>query len=109
MIAGRNAFLFVALAAAGLLAACGQSEKFNRAAFEVCLADAKKPGSRLASATFEAFEKATIGSSTGDDYFRVSIPYVLNGQPGHLQCLAEKLRDGTFKAMDSDDSRVISR
>lgn len=83
-----------------LLAACGQSEKFNRAAYDVCIADAKKAGSRLAAATFASFENAKVASSTGDDQFRVNIPYQLNGQKGLFQCIAEKNRDGTFKIAD---------
>jgi major membrane immunogen (membrane-anchored lipoprotein) len=88
------------LVSAGLLTACGQSEKFNRAAYEVCLADAKKAGSRLASASFAKFEDAKVASSTGDDQFRVNIPYEMNGQKGLFQCIAEKNRDGSFKVAE---------
>ena len=80
-----------------LLAACGQSEKFNRAAYDVCLADAKKAGSNLASASFASFENSKVAGSTGDDLFRVNIPYELNGQKGLFQCIAEKKQDGSFK------------
>ncbi len=84
---------------AGLVAACGQSEKFNRSAYEVCLADGKKSGSKLERATFATFENSKVASSTGDDQFRVNIPYELNGQKGLFQCIAEKSRDGSFKAV----------
>jgi len=90
----------LALAAVAMLAACGNSEKFNRAAYEVCLADAKKAGSPLASATFASFEGSKFAASTGDDNFRVNIPYDLNGQKGLFQCIAEKKQDGTFKIAD---------
>jgi hypothetical protein len=89
----------LALAAAALLAACGNSEKFNRAAYEVCLADAKKPGSPLANATFATFEKSNFASSTGDDNFRVNIPYELGGQKALFQCIAEKKQDGSFSVV----------
>jgi hypothetical protein len=89
----------VALSVA-VLAACGQSEKFNRAAYDVCLADAKKAGSKLAGATFAKFEDAKVASSTGDDQFRVNIPYEMGGQKGLFQCIAEKNRDGSFKVAD---------
>ncbi len=84
------------LLATSLLAACGQSEKFNRAAYDVCLAAAKKPGSDITSAVFASFEQSTFGSSTGDDQFRVSIPYEQGEKKGFYQCIAEKRRDGSF-------------
>ena len=93
-----GAALAVALAL-GALAGCGKSEQYNRAAYEVCLADAKKPGSKIAQATFAAFEGAKVASSTGDDQFRVNLPYELDGKKGLFQCIAEKNQDGTFKAV----------
>ena len=96
----KKAALAAAVVSLVTLAACGQSEKFNRAAYDVCLADAKKAGSRVAAATFAKFEDAKVASSTGDDQFRVNIPYELNGQKGLFQCIAEKNRDGTFKVAD---------
>ncbi len=95
----RSAGLIAVLGTGLALAACGQSEKFNRAAYDICLVDAKKAGSAIAAATFEPFEKSNVGGSTGDDYFRVNIPYVLNGQPGRFQCIAEKKKDGTFSVV----------
>ncbi len=96
----KKAALAVAVVSLVALAGCGQSEKFNRAAYDVCLADAKKAGSRLASATFAKFEDAKVASSTGDDQFRVNIPYELNGQKGLFQCIAEKTQSGAFKVAD---------
>ena len=93
----KGAAFATAILSVALLGACGQSEKFNRAAYEVCLADAKKAGSNVASATFASFENAKVASSTGDDQFRVNIPYELNGQKGLFQCIAEKNMDGSFK------------
>lgn len=95
---GARALISAALCA-GLLAACGQSEKFNRSAYEVCLDAAKKPGSNIANASFEAFEKSIVASSTGDDQFRVSIPYELNGRKGLYQCIAAKLQGGKFEVV----------
>jgi hypothetical protein len=92
--------LAAAVLSAAFLAGCGNSEKFNRAAYDVCLADAKKPGSNVANATFTNFEGSRVTSSAGDDYFRVNIPYELNGQKGLFQCIAEKKQDGTFKIAD---------
>mgnify|MGYP003393939465 CR=1 FL=1 len=89
----------LALLVAATLGGCGQSEKFNRAAYDVCLATAKKPGSNIAGAKFVAFEGAKVTSSTGDDQFRVNIPYELDGKPGLFQCIAEKNQDGSFKAV----------
>lgn len=96
----RSAAFAVAVLSVVALGACGQSDKFNRAAYEVCLTDAKKAGSRLASATFATFENSKIASSTGDDQFRVNIPYEMGGQKGLFQCIAEKNRDGSFKIAD---------
>ncbi len=96
----KKAALASAIVALFTLAACGQSEKFNRAAYDVCLTDAKKAGSKLAGATFAKFEDAKIASSTGDDLFRVNIPYEMNGQKALFQCIAEKNRDGSFKIAD---------
>lgn len=96
----KSAAVAAAVLSVALLAACGNSEKFNRAAYEVCLTDAKKPGSRLAAATFASFENSKIASSTGDDQFRVNIPYEMGGQKGLFQCIAEKNRDGSFKIAD---------
>lgn len=86
------------LAGAFLLAACGQSEKFNRAAYDVCLVAAKKDA-KVGAAKFVAFEEAKVTSSTGDDQFRVNIPYELGGQKGLYQCIAEKRQDGSFAAV----------
>jgi hypothetical protein len=83
----------------GGLAGCGKSEEYNRKAYDVCLADGKKPDSKLAKAKFAAYEGAKVASSTGDDQFRVNIPYELNGEKGLFQCIAEKNQDGTFKAV----------
>jgi hypothetical protein len=89
----------LSLALACWLTGCGQSEQFNRAAYEVCLAEAKKPGSSIAQAIFVPFEGAKVTSSTGDDQFRVNIPYELDGKKGLFQCIAEKNQDGSFKAV----------
>jgi hypothetical protein len=92
----KKAALAAAVVSLVALGACGQSEKFDRAAYTVCLADAKKAGSNLANATFAKFEDSKVASSTGDDQFRVNIPYELNGQKGLFQCIADKNRDGSF-------------
>jgi hypothetical protein len=96
--AGIAAALALALTL-GALAGCGKSEEYNRKAYEVCVADGKKPDSKLAKAKFAAFEGAKVASSTGDDQFRVNIPYELNGEKGLFQCIAEKNQDGSFKAV----------
>jgi outer membrane murein-binding lipoprotein Lpp len=96
----KRAALAAAAVSVLLLAACGNSEKFNRAAYEVCLADAKKAGSKLAGATFASFENSKVASSAGDDLFRVNIPYEMGGQKALFQCIAEKNRDGSFKVTD---------
>ncbi len=96
----KNAAFAAVVVSVALLAACGQSEKFDRAAYEVCLADAKKAGSPIAAATFAKFEGAKVASSTGDDQFRVNIPYELGGQKGLFQCIAEKTQSGAFKIAD---------
>ncbi|MBI3708414.1 MAG: hypothetical protein HY246_12180 [Proteobacteria bacterium] len=95
---GARALISTAMCAA-FLSACGQSEKFNRSAYEVCLEAAKKSNSNIASASFEAFEKSLVASSTGDDQFRVSIPYELNGRKGLYQCIAAKLQSGKFEVV----------
>lgn len=91
--------LAATISAAVLVAGCGQSEKFNRAAYDICLANAKKPGSELAAANFEPFEKSLVAMSTGDDQFRVSIRYEIGDKRGLYQCIAEKRLDGSFAAV----------
>jgi len=93
----KKAALAAAFVSLVVLGACGNSEKFNRAAYEVCLADAKKASSNIRAATFASFENSKVASSTGDDQFRVNIPYELSGQKGLFQCIAEKNQDGSFK------------
>jgi hypothetical protein len=95
----RTGVILVLLAGTTLLAACGQSEKFNRAAYDACLTDAKKAGSKIAAAKFASFEESKVASSTGDDQFRVNIPYELAGQKALFQCIAEKRQDGSFVAV----------
>ena len=88
----------VLLVSTALLVACGQSEKFNRAAYDVCLV-AAKADAKVGKASFSTFEQSKVASSTGDDQFRVNIPYELGGQKGLYQCIAEKRQDGSFAAV----------
>ncbi len=89
--------LIGAAAAALILAGCGD-RKDDRAAFAVCLADAKKDA-KIANAIFVEFEKANIQASTGDSGIRVNIPYELDGKKGLFQCIADKQSDGTYKVI----------
>ena len=89
--------LIGAAAAALILAGCGD-RKDDRAAFAVCLADAKKDVT-IANASFVEFEKANIQASTGDSGIRVNIPSELDGKKGLFQCIADKQSDGTYKVI----------
>lgn len=77
------------------LAGCA-SGKDDQAAYDVCLAAAKKEPS-YSKATFAAKEGSNIQGSAGDSGIRVNIPYELDGKKGLYQCIAEKLTDGTYK------------
>lgn len=85
----------LAVILAGAAAGCskGQDEK---AAYDVCLASAKKEA-KFAKASFASQEASNIQGSAGDSGIRVNIPYELDGQKGLYQCIAEKQTDGSYK------------
>ena len=70
--------------------------KDNQAAYDVCMAAAKKDP-KYAKATFAPMEKSNIQASAGDADIRVNVPYELEGKKGLYQCIASKLNDGTYK------------
>src|SRR5512145_1169455 len=84
-----------ALALALVLGACARG-KDDQAAYDVCLAAAKKDPKYL-KAEFATKEKSNIQASTGDADIRVNIPYELDGKKGLYQCIAAKQTDGTYK------------
>ena len=87
----------VVLAAALALALAGCARgKDDQAAYDVCLAAAKKD-SKFAKASFASKEQSNIQGSTGDSGIRVNIPYELGGKKGLYQCIADKQIDGTYK------------
>lgn len=88
-----RAFLFLVASAA--LAACASGEN-EQAAYDVCLAAAKKDAN-YGKAAFATREQSNIQGSAGDSGLRVNIPYELDGKKGLYQCIAEKQSDGTFK------------
>ena len=88
-----RAFLFLVASAA--LAACSSGEN-EQAAYDVCLAAAKKDAN-YGKAAFATREQSNIQGSAGDSGLRVNIPYELDGKKGLYQCIAEKQSDGTFK------------
>jgi hypothetical protein len=77
------------------LAACARG-KDEQAAYDVCLAAAKKD-SVYGKAEFVSKEKSNIQASTGDSGIRVNIPYELAGKKGLYQCIADKQIDGSYK------------
>ena len=79
-----------------LLAGCARPGVENKAAYDVCLAAAKKDAT-YAKATFATQEQANIQASTGDADIRVNIPYELDGKKGLYQCIAAKQTDGSYK------------
>lgn len=70
--------------------------KDEQAAYDVCLAAAKKEP-KFARASFAAREQSNLQASTGDSGIRVNIPYELDGKKGLYQCIADKQVDGTYK------------
>ena len=84
-----------ALALALVLGACARG-KDEQAAYDVCLAAAKKDP-KYAKAAFTAKEQSNIQASTGDAAIRVNIPYELDGKKGLYQCIADKHTDGSYK------------
>jgi hypothetical protein len=83
------------LAVACMLGGCAKG-KDEQAAYDVCLAAAKKDP-MYAKAAFAAREQSNIQASTGDSGLRVNIPYELDGKKGLYQCIADKQIDGTYK------------
>ena len=84
-----------AAALALLLGGCARG-KDEQAAFDVCLAAAKKD-SKFAKAAFATKEQSNLQASTGDSGIRVNIPYELDGKKGLYQCIADKQTDGSYK------------
>ena len=91
----RTVLRVAALLAAGA-ALDGCAHKDEQAAYDVCLAAAKKDA-KYAKATFATREQSNIQSSTGDSGIRVNIPYELEGRKALYQCIADKQRDGSYK------------
>jgi hypothetical protein len=87
--------LAAALVIGFALAGCAGG-KDDQAAYDVCIAAAKKEPN-YAKAMFAAKEQSNIQGSAGDSGIRVNIPYELDGKKGLYQCIAEKLTDGTYK------------
>lgn len=85
----------IALAFGFTLAGCA-SGKDDQAAYDVCLAAAKKDP-KYAKAALATREQSNIQASTGDADIRVNIPYELDGKKGLYQCIAAKQIDGTYK------------
>jgi hypothetical protein len=85
----------LALLLALALTACARG-KDEQAAYEVCLAAAKKDPN-FGKAQFASKEKSNIQASTGDSGIRVNIPYELGGKKGLYQCIADKQTDGSYK------------
>ena len=77
------------------LAACAGG-KDEQAAYDVCLAGAKKDPV-YGKAEFASKEKSNIQASTGDSGIRVNIPYELGGKKGLYQCIADKQIDGSYR------------
>lgn len=87
----------IALAGAFVLAVAGCSVgRDDQAAYDVCLAAAKKDP-KYGKAAFATREQSNIQASTGDSGIRVNIPYELDGKKGLYQCIADKQTDGTYK------------
>ena len=86
---------WAALAGALAVAGCNVG-KANQAAYDVCLAAAKKDP-KYAKASFATIEGSNIQASAGDADIRVNIPYEREGKKGLYQCIAAKQNDGTYK------------
>jgi hypothetical protein len=95
MLAKFSRHLAAAVALALLAAGCNIG-KADQAAYQVCLAAAKKDP-KYSKAAFASLEKSNIQASTGDDDIRVNIPYELEGKTALYQCIASKQTDGTYK------------
>ena len=83
-------------AALAILAAGCNIGKADQAAYQVCLAAAKKDP-KYTKAAFATLEQSNIQASTGDDDIRVNIPYEMDGKKALYQCIASKQTDGTYK------------
>lgn len=85
----------VVVALVFVLGGCAKG-KDDQAAYDVCLAAAKKDP-KYAKAAFSGKDQSNIQASTGDSGIRVNIPYELDGKKGLYQCIADKQTDGTYK------------
>jgi hypothetical protein len=83
------------IAAVCLVAAC-DSKKDDAAAYEACIAHAKKAGSKFATAEFAAFDKVKV-NSLQDGSVAVVVPIKLDGKNATYDCNAQKQQDNTFK------------
>lgn len=95
MTTPRNSSIACALGVTLLFAGCAAG-KDDQAAYDVCLAAARKDA-RYAKAAFATRQQSNIQASTGDSGIRVNIPYELDGKKGLYQCIADKQKDGTYK------------
>lgn len=77
------------------LSGCAKG-KDEQAAYDVCLAAAKKDPN-YGKAAFGTKEQSNIQASTGDSGIRVNIPYQLDGKKGLYQCIADKQTGGDYK------------
>jgi hypothetical protein len=92
-------FTTVALAGAAalVLGACSKSAQ-DKAAYDVCVAAAKKDP-KVGNAKFASFEDSKATGSTGEEEIRINIPYELDGKKALFQCIVQKQPDGTFKVV----------
>jgi hypothetical protein len=91
----KHLILSATLGFALVFAGCAKG-KDEQAAYEVCMAAAKKDP-KYAKATFATKEQSNIQASTGDAGIRVNVPFELDGKKGLYQCIADKQTDGTYK------------
>ena len=78
-----------------VVTACGPSEN-NKLAYEGCIASAKKPGSKIASAQFATMDQAQTAGMQ-DSSIAVNVSFTLDGKTGLLQCSMIKQKDGAFR------------
>ena len=95
MTTTRNLSAACALGVTLVFAGCATG-KDDQAAYDVCLAAAKKDA-KYAKAAFATRQQSNIQASTGDSGIRVNIPYEVDGKKGLYQCIADKQKDGSYK------------
>jgi hypothetical protein len=92
----RSGWQLILVTVTCLVGTACDSKKDDAAAYEACIAHAKKSGSKFASAEIATLDKVKI-NSLQDGTVAVIIPIKMGGKDAVYECNAQKQQDNTFK------------